>query len=398
MRGGDKPTIRKLKAGRAAHRAGRGRRRGVPRARRRARASRSTANRSPSSARARSSVSARCSKAACARRRCARSRSAGVAAAQRRSARPQGARADQPGPPPRGTMGPTGEAALLRRPRFDVGARCRFRARRRAHVVRRARARRRAVVARCSTRAPGIRRVTDQLDGAPFAGALAADPPALGSRARTAVLRGGRSRRRARARAHARAERRDGVRDADVLARAMSPPHFPIGPDGLRGDWTFEGDRSRAATRSRASRSSRSTCRTRAGARSATAIADGDRSSIAYIPDHLPEPDDDARDRTACARASTCWCTTRSSSSTSGPSPTSTVTRPSTTRSSSRSAATPARSRCSTTRPPRTDDEVDAIGRRVGPAGARRRGDRRPGGGRDHLRARERPAAPGDPP
>ena len=24
-----------------------------------------------------------------------------------------------------------------------------------------------------------------------------------------------------------------------VLARGMSPPHFPIGPDGLRGDWTF---------------------------------------------------------------------------------------------------------------------------------------------------------------
>jgi phosphoribosyl 1,2-cyclic phosphodiesterase len=26
-----------------------------------------------------------------------------------------------------------------------------------------------------------------------------------------------------------------------VLARAMSPPHFPIGPDGLLGDWTFLG-------------------------------------------------------------------------------------------------------------------------------------------------------------
>ncbi len=25
-----------------------------------------------------------------------------------------------------------------------------------------------------------------------------------------------------------------------LLAEAMSPPHFPIGPDGLRGDWTFE--------------------------------------------------------------------------------------------------------------------------------------------------------------
>ncbi len=27
---------------------------------------------------------------------------------------------------------------------------------------------------------------------------------------------------------------------ADVLARGMSPPHFPIGPDGLRGSWTFD--------------------------------------------------------------------------------------------------------------------------------------------------------------
>jgi phosphoribosyl 1,2-cyclic phosphodiesterase len=26
-----------------------------------------------------------------------------------------------------------------------------------------------------------------------------------------------------------------------VLSRAMSPPHFPITPDGLRGDWTFAG-------------------------------------------------------------------------------------------------------------------------------------------------------------
>lgn len=26
---------------------------------------------------------------------------------------------------------------------------------------------------------------------------------------------------------------------AAVLARSMSPPHFPIGPDGLRGEWSF---------------------------------------------------------------------------------------------------------------------------------------------------------------
>src|SRR5215472_12439839 len=30
-----------------------------------------------------------------------------------------------------------------------------------------------------------------------------------------------------------------GAPAADVLARGMSPPHFPIGPHGLRGDWSF---------------------------------------------------------------------------------------------------------------------------------------------------------------
>ena len=32
----------------------------------------------------------------------------------------------------------------------------------------------------------------------------------------------------------------DGAAAVDVLRRAMSPPHFPIGPEGLRGAWTFE--------------------------------------------------------------------------------------------------------------------------------------------------------------
>ncbi len=34
-------------------------------------------------------------------------------------------------------------------------------------------------------------------------------------------------------------EQPDGAHAADVLARAMSPPHFPIGPEGLRGEWSF---------------------------------------------------------------------------------------------------------------------------------------------------------------
>ena len=36
-------------------------------------------------------------------------------------------------------------------------------------------------------------------------------------------------------------DQEDGRPAIDVLRRVMSPPHFPIGPEGLRGAWTFEG-------------------------------------------------------------------------------------------------------------------------------------------------------------
>jgi phosphoribosyl 1,2-cyclic phosphodiesterase len=73
---------------------------------------------------------------------------------------------------------------------------------------------------------------------------------------------------------------------ADVLALAMSPPHFPIGPDGLRGDWRFEalkpGSHQIEGFDVRAFDVPHKGGRT-FGYR----IADGD-SSVAYIPDHLP--------------------------------------------------------------------------------------------------------------
>ena len=34
-------------------------------------------------------------------------------------------------------------------------------------------------------------------------------------------------------------EQPDGVDATEVLARGMSPPHFPIGPEGLRSKWSF---------------------------------------------------------------------------------------------------------------------------------------------------------------
>lgn len=35
-------------------------------------------------------------------------------------------------------------------------------------------------------------------------------------------------------------EQPDGADTVEVLARAMSPPHFPMGPEQLRGEWSFE--------------------------------------------------------------------------------------------------------------------------------------------------------------
>jgi phosphoribosyl 1,2-cyclic phosphodiesterase len=71
-----------------------------------------------------------------------------------------------------------------------------------------------------------------------------------------------------------------------VLRGAMSPPHFPIGPDGLRGDWSFlglepgrhevEGFRVLAADVPH-----------KGGRTFGYRVADG-TSSLAYIPDHGP--------------------------------------------------------------------------------------------------------------
>jgi phosphoribosyl 1,2-cyclic phosphodiesterase len=71
-----------------------------------------------------------------------------------------------------------------------------------------------------------------------------------------------------------------------VLARGMSPPHFPIGPDGLRGRWAFEaaepGPLDVAGFHVEAREIPHKGGRTY-GYR----VSDG-TSTIAYIPDHCP--------------------------------------------------------------------------------------------------------------
>ena len=79
----------------------------------------------------------------------------------------------------------------------------------------------------------------------------------------------------------------DGAGSAEeVLARGMSPPHFPIGPGELRGRWTFG---PLAPGRSKAEGFTVEAPRspTRAAARSATGSATGTRC-MAYLPDHCP--------------------------------------------------------------------------------------------------------------
>lgn len=72
----------------------------------------------------------------------------------------------------------------------------------------------------------------------------------------------------------------------ELLARALSPPHFPIGPDGLRGAWSFESiDEGRHVIEgfdvlARA-------IPHKGGVTFGYRISDGS-STFAYLPDHRP--------------------------------------------------------------------------------------------------------------
>lgn len=84
-----------------------------------------------------------------------------------------------------------------------------------------------------------------------------------------------------------------------VLARGMSPPHFPIGPDGLRGEWSFAslepGELEAGWFAVTASEIPHEAGRT-FGYR----VSDG-RATVAYLPDHCP---------TACGPGPDGWAPT----------------------------------------------------------------------------------------
>ena len=95
-------------------------------------------------------------------------------------------------------------------------------------------------------------------------------------------------------------DRNGRVRDAaSVLALAMSPPHFPIGPDGLRGEWTFANLAPGAHTIEGFDVVAFDVPH-KGGRTFGFRIGEGE-SSIAYVPDHLPNEVTNPAVARACA-------------------------------------------------------------------------------------------------
>lgn len=78
----------------------------------------------------------------------------------------------------------------------------------------------------------------------------------------------------------------------ESLAHAMSPPLFPIGPDGLQGAWTFNdvpGSGETATPHKVGAFTIRTSDVMHKGGRTVAVRVDGPDGSLAYLPDHQPE-------------------------------------------------------------------------------------------------------------
>lgn len=78
----------------------------------------------------------------------------------------------------------------------------------------------------------------------------------------------------------------DGAPAVDVLARGMSPPHFPITPRGLRGDWSFNAIEPGLLKAEGFTVEAREIPH-KGGRTFGYRVSDG-RSAVAYLPDHCP--------------------------------------------------------------------------------------------------------------
>jgi phosphoribosyl 1,2-cyclic phosphodiesterase len=81
-------------------------------------------------------------------------------------------------------------------------------------------------------------------------------------------------------------EQDGGASAEDVLARSMSPPHFPIGPSQLRGSWEFGTLPPGEITAGQFTILARQIPH-KGGTTYGYRVSDG-RSAVAYLPDHCP--------------------------------------------------------------------------------------------------------------
>ena len=77
-----------------------------------------------------------------------------------------------------------------------------------------------------------------------------------------------------------------GAQAEELLARGMSPPHFPIPPSGLRGEWTF-GTLAPGVCKAEGFTVEAREVPHKGGRTFGYRVSDG-HSAVAYIPDHCP--------------------------------------------------------------------------------------------------------------
>ncbi|HEY2237714.1 MAG TPA: MBL fold metallo-hydrolase [Streptosporangiaceae bacterium] len=130
----------------------------------------------------------------------------------------------------------------------------------------------------------GVRAVTNLLGGGPFEGTILLTHLHWDHVHGLPFFRGG-DREDARVNLFL-PEQEDGADAESVLARGMSPPHFPITPGGLRGDWTFASARPGQLKAEGFLIEAREVPH-KGGRTFGYRVSDG-RSVLTYIPDHCP--------------------------------------------------------------------------------------------------------------